>query len=151
MDLCDLNLFRISMASHVFMTPALNGMGSIPRISCFPVVSWKFPVSKSFDTAKMESAVSAYRSGSKSLQTVSEQYGVNRGTLYFYAQRVENGIKLPSPIHVAEKLVPIDTWLRFLGWFLTEGCAPQRADRSSSYRVELSQRTDSSCTHAFKR
>ncbi len=43
--------------------------------------------------------------------------------------------------------IPMNVWLEFLGWYLSEGCVPTRKDRPSSYRTELKQKIGPSCEH----
>jgi nucleoside-diphosphate-sugar epimerase/intein/homing endonuclease len=39
--------------------------------------------------------------------------------------------------------IPLDSWLRFLGWYIAEGYVKQRSDRPNNYRVGFSQSKES--------
>jgi|GEM_PF-50277 len=39
--------------------------------------------------------------------------------------------------------IPMELWLRFLGWYLSEGSIRQRKDRPNNYRVSIKQNKDS--------
>ena len=50
---------------------------------------------------------------------------------------------IPATDETASVDVPMESWLRFFGWYIAEGYVKQRKDRPSNYRVGFSQNKES--------
>ncbi len=53
---------------------------------------------------------------------------------------------LPAVGKEKEKKIPMALWLKFFGWYISEGCVQQRKDRPNNYRITIKQNIDGADT-----
>jgi len=93
------------------------------------------------DRSRIKEAVLAYLNRNSTFTEIAREYDIDYRTLSKYVNKTkQESLGVIEGKSVEAKKIPMDLWVSFFGWYISEGSVPNRKDRLVHYGVVVKQK-----------